>query len=54
MYRELVRESESEKYETERSTNISAVTVHLQEQGGLDLWEETFEQQYNYACNLVA
>ena len=52
MYRELLRESERAKYETERSTNIVAITAHQcpWSRGG----GETFNQQYIYACNLAA
>jgi len=54
VYRDLIKESD-DNYETERSTNLSAVTAHLGDASKMLVdCNETFEQQYNAGCNYAA
>merc|ERR550539_1623856 len=54
VYRDIIRSSD-DKYETERKTNLSAVTAQLGDEKKI-LTEETdtFEQRYNAGCNYAS
>jgi len=54
VYRDLIKETD-DKYETERSTNLSAVTANLGDKSKIVVdCKDTFEQQYNAGCNHAA
>jgi len=51
VYRDIIRSSD-DKYETERKTNLSAVTAQLGDKSKMLVDEkDTFEQRYNAGCN---
>lgn len=54
VYKELIK-STDDSYDTERTTNLSAVSAQLGDRPRLVLdCQDTFEQRYNAACNLAA
>jgi len=51
VYRDIIKTSD-DKYETERKTNLSAVTAQLGDRNKMLVDEtDTFEQRYNAGCN---
>jgi len=54
VYRDIIRSSD-DKYETERKTNLSAVTAQLADKAKMVVDEtDTFEQRYNAGCNYAS
>jgi len=54
VYRDIIRSSD-DKYETERKTNLSAVTAQLGDKAKMVVDEmDTFEQRYNAGCNYAS
>ena len=54
VYRDMIRSSD-DKYETERKTNLSAVTAQLGDRSKMVVDEtDTFEQRYNAGCNYAS
>lgn len=54
VYKELIK-STDDSYDTERTTNLSAVSAQLGDRPRLVVdCQDTFEQRYNAACNLAA
>jgi len=54
VYRDIIRSS-NDKYETERKTNLSAVTAQLGDEKKIITKEtETYEQKYNAGCNYAS
>jgi len=54
VYRDIIRSSD-DKYETERKTNLSAVTAQLGDKNKMVVDEtDTFEQRYNAGCNYAS
>jgi len=54
VYRDMIRSSD-DKYETERKTNLSAVTAQLGDRAKMVVDEtDTFEQRYNAGCNYAS
>ena len=54
VYRDIIRSSD-DKYETERKTNLSAVTAQLGDEKKIITDEtDTFEQRYNAGCNYAS
>merc|ERR1719244_707417 len=55
VYRDIIRSSDDDKYETERKTNLSAVTAQLADKSKMVVDEaDTFEQRYNAGCNYAS
>jgi len=54
VYRDIIRSSD-DKYETERKTNLSAVTAQLGDEKKIIVDEtDTYEQRYNAGCNYAS
>jgi len=54
VYRDMIRSSD-DKYETERKTNLSAVTAQLGDKAKMVVDEmDTYEQRYNAGCNYAS
>ena len=54
VYRDIIRSSD-DKYETERKTNLFAVTAQLADKAKMVVDEtNTFEQRYNAGCNYAS
>eukprot|EP00092_Neocalanus_flemingeri_P002840 GFUD01003038.1.p1 GENE.GFUD01003038.1~~GFUD01003038.1.p1 ORF type:complete len:670 (+),score=255.64 GFUD01003038.1:44-2053(+) len=54
VYRDIIKSSD-DKYETERKTNLSAVTAQLGDKAKMVVDEtDTFEQRYNAGCNYAS
>merc|ERR1719336_3435677 len=54
VYRDIIRSS-NDKYETERKTNLSAVTAQLGDEKKIITDEsDTYEQRYNAGCNYAS
>jgi len=55
VYRDIIRSSDDDKYDTERKTNLSAVTAQLADKSKMVVDEaDTFEQRYNAGCNYAS
>jgi len=55
VYRDIIRSSTDDKYDTERKTNLSAVTAQLGDKSKMVVDEtDTFEQRYNAGCNYAS